>query len=124
MSAARSQLQVVDHLERLVREVDGVPAIQEDVVGDGGEHDVGDRRGIHRGEADASVRSAASEDRVSMNLRYHPSKSICGQLTTERQQRENVVPGLECPGTRTSCRGPTPGRGQPDPGAAGRWPST
>ena len=42
--------QVVEHLERLVGEVDGVAAVEEDVVGDRGEHEVGDRGGVQRGD--------------------------------------------------------------------------
>jgi hypothetical protein len=37
---------VVEQLERLVAEVDRVTAVDEDVVGDGREHDVRDRGGI------------------------------------------------------------------------------
>jgi len=41
---------VVERLERLVGEVDGVATVEEDVVGHRREHDVGDRRCIDGGD--------------------------------------------------------------------------
>jgi hypothetical protein len=42
--------EVFEHLERLVGEVDGVATVEEDMVGDSGEHDVGDRGRIDGGD--------------------------------------------------------------------------
>ncbi len=72
-SGARVLAEVLERLERLVREVDRVAAVDEDVIGDRREHHRLDRRRAARSSASAvsSVRSAASDERVSMKRRYH-----------------------------------------------------
>ena len=41
---------MIEHLERLVGEVDGVTTVEEDVIGDRRQHEAGDRGRVDRGD--------------------------------------------------------------------------
>ena len=71
---------MVERLERLVGEVDGVAAVDEDVVGDGGEHhrlDVGEPVAARRARSRACARPRRDE-RVSTKRRYQLAEPVDG----------------------------------------------
>ena len=89
---------VVQHLERLVGEVDGVAAVEEDVVGGGRPHDGGQpvrRRGrSHRAGQDCARPRRRS--RVSMKRRYQAAQPLGREGRRQRLQGEprGMAPGV------------------------------